>query len=148
MGQPTTGWLFNQEAGESRQARRCSVHEDMLGRLDMPLNRRSSAGCASLEVLIGRPSRDINEYGNTILCILSRPPQVARLMQVYLFRMEPALRHQGVSPCHCRSSGLGRWDSRLVCGASGGMLSGRVTPFLVILTPSVAPLGRTPQWSR
>ena len=75
-------------------------------------------------------------------------PQVAHLMQVYLFRTEPALMHQGVSPCHCWSSGLGRWDSRLVCGASKYDVGRCAVPFLVIPTPSVAPLGWTPQWSR
>ena len=74
-------------------------------------------------------------------------PQVARLMQVYLFRMELALRHWGVSPCHCQSSGLGRWDSGLVCDTSKYDAGGCVVPFLVILTPLVAPFGQTPQWS-
>ena len=45
-------------------------------------------------------------------------PQVARLMQVYLFRTEPALKRWGVSLCCCRSSGLGRWDSGAVRNAS------------------------------
>ena len=70
------------------------------------------------------------------------------MMQVYLFHTEPALRHWGVSPRHCWSSGLGRWDSRLVCGMSKYDAGRHVVPFLVIPTLSIAPLRQTPQWSR
>ena len=56
-------------------------------------------------------------------------------MQVFLFRMELALKCWGVSLCCCQLPGLGRWDSRAVRGASTKARGGRIMSVLVIPTP-------------